>query len=489
MEQQASKRLEELIRERARLDAELERHQQLLTILFVDIVGSTRFYEQHGDVAGLVMVQKCLDMLVPIVEQHDGVVANTIGDAILAWFRNAQIAVRCGIAMQRAMAARNANRAPTDQIHIRVALNLGLGLVKDKDVFGDVVNVASRIEKVTEGDEIAISPSVFEQIRHVPDIAVRQKATGVDMKGKAEKLDLYCVVWREGEAPGPAPPRPTSEQLALATGLHAGLEKLARPEAPRPAAKAPGTAPAEPGLAPASRGGKKGTVVLGAVETEKPAPAGVSFILAQVRADGSLGERFAIDRPGLVVGRQGDIQFGDDPQLAPEHARFTQLGDALYVEDLSGGAGIFRRLQTPHVLHPDDVVMLGRQKFRFQVSGEGDAVPADSSPKKTQVLGGAPAAAAPQLEQLGEEDRVVKRFPLTAPESSFGRDRGTYTFPNDRYMSGLHASITPGPEGLILEDRNSTNGSYVRIRKRALARDGDMLLVGGQLLRVLAETH
>lgn len=72
MEQQASKRLEELIRERARLDAELERHQQLLTILFVDIVGSTRFYDQYGDLAGLVMVHKCLDTLTPIIEQHDG---------------------------------------------------------------------------------------------------------------------------------------------------------------------------------------------------------------------------------------------------------------------------------------------------------------------------------------------------------------------------------------------------------------------------------
>ncbi len=68
MEQPPSKRLEERIRERARLDLELERHRRLVTILFADIVGSTRFYDQHGDLAGLVMVQKCLDLLTPLIE-------------------------------------------------------------------------------------------------------------------------------------------------------------------------------------------------------------------------------------------------------------------------------------------------------------------------------------------------------------------------------------------------------------------------------------
>src|SRR5215469_18564228 len=73
MEKSPSDRLEELIRERARLDVELERCKELVTVLFVDIAGSARFYDEHGDVAGLVMVQKCLDLLIPTVEAHEGV--------------------------------------------------------------------------------------------------------------------------------------------------------------------------------------------------------------------------------------------------------------------------------------------------------------------------------------------------------------------------------------------------------------------------------
>ena len=474
MEQAPSKRLEELIRERARLDAELERHQQLITILFMDIVGSTRFYDQHGDLAGLVMVQKVLDRLIPQVEQHDGVVVKTIGDAILARFGNAQIAVRCGIVMQRTMADYNTNRAPADQIHIRVALNLGLGLVKeDGDVFGDVVNVASRIEKATDADEIAISPSVYEQIQHVADIAVRKKATGVELKGKADKLDLYAVTWRAGERTGPAPPRPSSEQLALATGLHTGLADMARPETP---------------AATPSRLPRRETVVLGKAEEEKSA-AGVRFVLAQVRADGSLGERHPLDRPGMVAGRQqGDIRLPDDPLIAPQHARFTQLGDAVYVEDLGSPQGVFVRLRQPHPLKEGDIILLGRQKLCFSSSAGGGASAAPS-PKGTRVLGAGQSGtlAPPQLVRLGPDNQEGDRYLLKGKETLLGRSQGNYTFPEDHYMSGSHARITFEDDQFVLEDRGSTNGTFVRIRKRLLVRDEDTLLIGAQLLRVLSE--
>lgn len=223
------KRTEDLIRERARLDVELERCKELVTVLFVDIAGSTRFYDQHGDVAGLVMVQKCLDLLIPLVEQHGGTVIKTIGDAILARFCDVEGAVRSAVAMQRNLAERNRDRAPTDQIHVRVAVNLGLALLKDNDVFGDVVNVTARIEGAADADEIAISPSVYEKIRHLPGIRVREKSSGVELKGKVGKLDLYAIVWRAEEAAGPAPARPSKEQLVFATGLHSNLAELVVP--------------------------------------------------------------------------------------------------------------------------------------------------------------------------------------------------------------------------------------------------------------------
>ena len=216
MPESADTAVAELLRERVRLDAELARHQEAVTVLFVDIVGSTRFYEQYGDVAGLTMVQQFLDQLSPIIQQHGGIVVKTIGDAILARFACAIDGVRCALNMQWSLLQYNEGRVPMEQIHIRVALNSGFALLKGTDVFGDVVNVCSRIESMADPGDILLSPSAYDQICQYEEIAVRKHAEGVQLKGKAEKLDLYEVVWRYGEPITPAPPRPSESQIAMA---------------------------------------------------------------------------------------------------------------------------------------------------------------------------------------------------------------------------------------------------------------------------------
>jgi len=481
MEQSPSQRLEELIRERARLDIELERCKELVSVLFVDIVGSTRFYDEHGDVEGLVMVQKCLDVLIPVVEQHGGTVVKTIGDAILARFCDAEAAVRSGVEMQRNMLERNRGRPPADQIHIRVAINVGLALLKGNDVFGDVVNVTSRIESAASPDEIAISPSVYEKIQHLPDIPVRQKASGVELKGKSGKLDLYAVVWRPGESAGPAPPRPSNEQLFKSTGLHSGLAELAQSSRVR----SPST---RPDPLPSSASPKK-TLVFGAPEVEAAPQVGVRFAVVRVSPDGSLGERFPLDRPGLIAGQKGQIVIADDPLVAPEHARFTQLGDGVYVEDLSSLPGVYLWVREPCRLKDGDVLKIGRQCLRFVSPAQNAPAAQGVSPERTVVL----AAGLPNPEpkaavvRLDSGDNEVARYELNKLETSFGRSKGTYTFPDDPYLSTTHARIRFDQGQYILEDLGSTNGTFTRIRKRVLAHDGDTLMIGRQLLRVLAE--
>jgi class 3 adenylate cyclase/pSer/pThr/pTyr-binding forkhead associated (FHA) protein len=478
MEQLPSKRLEELIRERARLDLELERYQRLLTILLVDIVGSTRFYDKHGDLAGLAMVQKCLDLLVPVIEQNGGIVVKTIGDAILARFEDAAAAARCAVRMQRDLADRDAGRATANRIHVRVAINSGLAFLKENDVFGDVVNVTSRIESATAPDEIAISPSVYEQIQHLPEFHVRKKAAGVELKGKDAKLDLYALVWSPDASAGPAPPRPSALQLAMATGLHAGLAEMAQQGAPGPAQTEPGEHPR-----PVVPQGK--TAVLGSMGVEAPPRPGLQFVLARVRANGELAERYSLDQPGTIVGRQGSIRLPPDPLVAPEHARFTQLGDAVYVEDLGSPRGVFLRLRHAYSLRDGDVILIGQQRLRFDVVASGGP----SAVTGTVVMGAVPLGAAPQasLVRLGADNQETDHYPLTGAETTLGRIKGTHVFPEDCYLSTTHARIRIQDSGYVLEDLTSTNGTFLRIRKRVLARDGDTLMIGEQVLRVLAE--
>jgi class 3 adenylate cyclase/pSer/pThr/pTyr-binding forkhead associated (FHA) protein len=471
MEQSPSQRLEELVRERARLDSELERCKELVTVLFVDIVGSTGFYDEHGDVEGLVMVQKCLDLLIPVVEKHGGMVVKTIGDAILARFCDPEAAVRSAVEMQRNLFERNRGRIPVDQIRVRVAINLGLALLKGTDVFGDVVNVASRIESAAEPTEIAISPSVYEKIRHLPDLPVRQKASGVELKGKLGKLDLYCVLWMKDEIAGPPPPRPSKKQLSIATGLHTNLAQLAqygvgeKLEVSLPRLDDPAQ-----------------TVVFGAQKGKDLPEVAVRFAIESVQADGTLGKSYMLDHPGVIVGQTGEITLEDDPLVRPQHARLTQLGEGVYVEDLSDLGGVFIRLRHPQRLKHGDLIQMGRQKLRFV-----DQANEQSETDRTVVMdrGATPASHLVYLVRLNSEEGELDRFELRGSEISFGRSKGTHTFPEDSYLSAAHARVTFRDGQYFLEDLGSKNGTFARIRRRALAHDGDTLMIGKHLLRIV----
>lgn len=257
----------------------------------------------------------------------------------------------------------------------------------------------------------------------------------------------------------------------------------------------------------------KGTMVMGAKPKPAPAPAGVQFYLVRMGRDGSLGERHLLDRPGITVGRRGDITINNDPLVAQLHARFSQLGEGVYIENLDKERGVFLRLRKPHRLKDGDVILVGRRRMRFQRPG-APAPPASAKgtqvfmgapqgtqilgasplsgtpPGGTQVFGASPVAAAPaqaRLVVLKEEGGDGEEFPLGEKETVLGRTQGNHTFPDDLFMSSTHARISVSDSDYTLEDLNSTNGTYVQVTKRKLARDGDTLLLGGQLLRVVAE--
>jgi len=209
-----SRSLDDLLRERARLDSELLERQQLVAVLLVDLVGSTRVFDQRGNVAGMAYVQRFVDHLSPLITQHGGVLVKTIGDAIMACFESPAAAVRSAVAMQQSIADANPSLPFLEQLHIRAAVNFGPALLRENDLFGDVVNVAARIEAATAADEILISPSVYRLIEAQPEFAVRQKASAVELKGKAEKLDLYAVLWRP-EAQALAAAAPASSPITI----------------------------------------------------------------------------------------------------------------------------------------------------------------------------------------------------------------------------------------------------------------------------------
>jgi len=189
--------LEELLRMRTQLDQELtSKYSKAVTIIFTDIKGSTQYFETRGDLAGRAMVQAHNDLLFPIIKRHGGKIIKTIGDAIMASFEVPQDAVETAVDMQRELAGYNNGRESSEHIRIRIGINNGRGLVEEADVYGDVVNLAARVESLADGGEILVSEGVYMAVKSSDDLTLRYHSSA-EVKGKSKPVDVYRVIWQE----------------------------------------------------------------------------------------------------------------------------------------------------------------------------------------------------------------------------------------------------------------------------------------------------
>lgn len=136
--------------------------RRLSAIMFTDIVGYSAITQRDESLA-LTLLAEHNKILRDVIAGHGGTVIKTVGDAFLAEFPNALDAVRAAMAAQTALRERNSAR-PGETIRIRVGVHLGDVVYREGDVFGDGVNIASRIQSITEPEGICISEDVARQV-------------------------------------------------------------------------------------------------------------------------------------------------------------------------------------------------------------------------------------------------------------------------------------------------------------------------------------
>ncbi len=131
------------------------------TILFTDIVGSTKFYNNVGDAKAFAEVRTHFQDVFKEVQAHNGVVVKTIGDAVMASFGSSQDGIAAAIRIQEAF---NEGRADTT-IRLRISVHCGpviaVHLNTGIDYFGNTVNYAAKIQAVAGAGEIALSEDAF----------------------------------------------------------------------------------------------------------------------------------------------------------------------------------------------------------------------------------------------------------------------------------------------------------------------------------------
>ncbi|MFH2091851.1 MAG: CHAT domain-containing protein [Pseudomonadota bacterium] len=191
-----SDNIQGIMRERIRIDQMIkEKFKKETSILFTDICGYTQYMDTMADINGLTKLQRHNDIVLPLVEKHDGVLIKMIGDAVMATFSKPLDAVAAAIAIQKSLQTHNRIQdMEIEQIHVKIGVNTGNVIVDKSDIFGDAVNVAARIQAQAGKDQIFISKSVYEHIAEIKDIFC-EFSRFATVKGKSEPIALYEIFW------------------------------------------------------------------------------------------------------------------------------------------------------------------------------------------------------------------------------------------------------------------------------------------------------
>ena len=104
-----------------------------MAVLFTDIVDSSNFFKTQGDIAGRKMLKLHQDMASPVISEFGGVLVKILGDSVMAYFLDPSEALKSAIKIQQKFETHNKGKEARDQIHIRICIHFGDGIVEEKD--------------------------------------------------------------------------------------------------------------------------------------------------------------------------------------------------------------------------------------------------------------------------------------------------------------------------------------------------------------------
>ncbi len=159
--------------------------RRLAAIVFTDIVGFTDLSSKDEEGAYKLVVKQ-REILKPIVEKHEGEWLKEEGDGLLLSFPSSKQAVNCSIQIQTAV-------KNIDDLNLRIGIHQGDIIIEDKDVFGDDVNIASRIEPFAVAGGIAVSQKIQQDLSSNPEFKFKFIDTP-KLKGVQQEISVYCII-------------------------------------------------------------------------------------------------------------------------------------------------------------------------------------------------------------------------------------------------------------------------------------------------------
>src|SRR5215469_1376829 len=188
--------------------------RRLAAILAADVAGYSRLMgaDEEGTLARLKALRR--ELADPKIKEHRGRIVKTTRDGLLIEFASVVDAVRCAVEVQREMAGRNADVPSDRRIEFRMGINLGDIIKEGRDIYGDGVNVAARLEALAEPGGICVSRMVRDNVRDKLD-CIFEDLGEQQVKNIVRPVRVYRVLI--GETPGPSEPSTlTATQPSLA---------------------------------------------------------------------------------------------------------------------------------------------------------------------------------------------------------------------------------------------------------------------------------
>ena len=166
--------------------------RRLAAVLAADVAGYSRLMgaDEEGTLARLKALRKAL--IDPAIATYRGRIVKTTGDGMLVEFASAVDAARCAVEIQRSMAGHSGDVTADLRLEFRIGIHVGDIIIDDNDIFGDGVNIAARLEGISEPGGICISDDAQRQIRGKVDVAFDDLGAQ-NLKNIAEPMRAWRV--------------------------------------------------------------------------------------------------------------------------------------------------------------------------------------------------------------------------------------------------------------------------------------------------------
>jgi pSer/pThr/pTyr-binding forkhead associated (FHA) protein len=198
-----------------------------------------------------------------------------------------------------------------------------------------------------------------------------------------------------------------------------------------------------------------------------------------IRPDGTEGGTHDL-RPGEnKLGRSFGPVFENDGYLSPTHAQLDIRPPNAVVRDLSSLNGVFVKMTGEEELTSGQIIRIGQELLRFELI----AAP-EPTEDGTELMGSPNPGYWGKLTVIIGRDITGAAFPLLGESVTLGRERGEINFPDDGYVSGLHARVSLRDGRVYLSDMGSSNGTFVKVNGERNVGHDSYVLLGQQLFRL-----